>query len=94
MQFDKLGINSQDTMMAQIGGVEDLDSLVFDPDQFKLSLLLRDKKITFQAIDNQSYGTMELVLERCVKEKPDLVLLPLVGSKVFSGLKEVDEFID
>ena len=80
--------------MAQIGGVEGIESLVFDPDQFKLSLLLKDQKITFQAIDNQSYGTMELVLERCVKEKPDLVLLPLVGGKVFSGLQEVDDFMD
>ena len=77
-------------MMAQLSGNKNLEGVVFDPDQFKLSLLLKDLKVTFQAIDNQSYGTMELVMERCVKEKPDLVLLPISGSQMFYSLQEVD----
>ena len=71
-----------------------LEDVVYDADQFKLSLQLKDKKVTFQAIDNQSFGTMELILERCVKEKPDLVLLPIAGSRMLNGLPEVDAFMD
>ena len=81
-------------MMAKFSGTKGLENVVYDPDQFKLSLLLKDEKITFQAIDNQSYGTMELVLERCVKEKPDLVLLPFSGNRMLNGLSEVDQCMD
>jgi hypothetical protein len=63
--------------MAQMNNTS-LEKVVYDPDQYKLAMFMNgNKKVTFQAIDNQSYGSMELILERCVKEKPDLILLPI-----------------
>jgi hypothetical protein len=77
-----------------MSATKSLENVVYDADQFKLSLLLKEQKVTFQAIDNQSFGTMELILERCVREKPDLVLLPIAGSQMLYGLPEVDAFVD
>jgi hypothetical protein len=63
-----------------------VENVSFDPDTYKLSLFFEGKRLTFQAIDNQNYSSMKIVLERCVKEKPDFVLLPIFPSlKIFKA---------
>ena len=32
---------------------------------------------------------MEIALERCIREKPDMILLPLVDNKILKSKKEV-----
>ena len=53
------------------------EKIKFSANEFKVTISKDSLKITFQAIDPNEFPSMEVILDRCVKEKPDLVLLPV-----------------
>ena len=78
-----------------------LQDLVLDVNSHKLTLSLPDVKLVFQAIDPYSYSGMELVLDRCTRIKPDLVMLPINGrlinqneNTLLQNHEAIDKFID
>ena len=83
-QFEDLNIQSEKILLSQM---PKLEKVVYDPEIYKMCLFTGKKKITFQAIQNQNFSSMEIVLDRCSKEKPDLILLPLDSGPVLESQK-------
>mgnify|MGYP006893377841 CR=1 FL=1 len=44
-----------------------------------MTMVFKDIRVTFQALDPYNWSGLEMVLDRCTKGKPDLVMLPLNG---------------
>ena len=57
--------------------VSSFSEAVLDPEGHKLTLLFDKLRLTFQAIDSHDHSSMEVVLQRCIKEKPNFVMIPL-----------------
>ena len=55
----------------------DFKNVTYDPNKFKVSLQFEKMKVTYQAIDQHDYQSMEILIDRLNKEHPGLVLLPL-----------------
>ena len=53
------------------------DSVSFDPNKYSMTLNFNDMKVTYQAIDINDYKSMELLIDRFMKDRPGLVMLPL-----------------
>lgn len=48
-----------------------------DAEGHKVTIFFEKLRLTFQAIDMHDYASMEMVLQRFIKEKPHFVMLPL-----------------
>ena len=70
--------------------VSNYEKFILDAEQHRFSLVFDNLRLTFQQIERNAYATMEVILERCSREKPDFVLIPLVGSQILRSQKEVD----
>ena len=53
------------------------EKIKYSANEHKVAIVKDDVKITFQAIDPNEFPSMEIVLDRCIKDKPNLVLLPI-----------------
>lgn len=71
-------------------GVDLGEKIKYSANEFKVAIVKDDMKITFQAIDPNEFLSMEIILDRCVKEKPNLVLLPVTKH---SGIQLEDNLI-
>ena len=63
-----------------------------DAEGHKITMFFEKLRLTFQAIDMHDFASMEVVLQRCIKEKPHFVVLPLVGTNaILRSQDQVDD---
>ena len=53
------------------------EKMNLDAEGHKVTIFFEKLRLTFQAIDMHDYASMEMVLQRFIKEKPHFVMLPL-----------------
>lgn len=77
------------------GSSDDFEDIMLEPEKHSVSLLFSALHISFQLIERHKHSSMEIVLDRVSRAKPDLVLLPITGQpNLLKTRSEVDQFLE